>query len=66
IPSYRYLVAYHYNIKHDKDSAIIYNDKILTVEPADPTALKTKEALSAVPKKPSAPAAAPPAKKARK
>jgi tetratricopeptide (TPR) repeat protein len=68
IPSYRYLVAYHYNIKHDKDSAILYNDKILVVDPADPTALKTKEALSAVPKKPSAPApaAASPAKKAGK
>ncbi len=64
IPSYRYLVAYHYNIKRDKDSAIIYNDKILTVDPADATALKTKEALSAPAKKPSTTApTAPPAKK---
>ena len=50
IPAYRYMVAYYYNIKHEKDSAIQYNDKILEVDPADPTALKTKEALSAVPK----------------
>jgi len=63
IPAYRYMVAYYYNIKHDKDSAIIYNDKILQVDPTDPTALKTKEALGAVSKKTNSSALASPAKK---
>jgi tetratricopeptide (TPR) repeat protein len=45
IPAYRYMVAYNYNIKHEKDSAIVYNDKILEVDPTDATALKTKDAL---------------------
>ncbi|MEO9020669.1 MAG: tetratricopeptide repeat protein [Ginsengibacter sp.] len=62
IPAYRYLVAYYYNIKHDKDNAVLNNDKILEVDPTDATALKVKEALSKVPSqksdsanKPSAP-----------
>lgn len=50
IPAYRYMVAYYYNIKHDKDNAIRFNDKILEVDPTDPTALKTRDALSSVPK----------------
>jgi tetratricopeptide (TPR) repeat protein len=50
IPAYRYMVAYYYNIKHDKDNAIRFNDKILEVDPADATALKTRDALSSVPK----------------
>src|SRR5665647_584864 len=45
IPAYRYMVAYYYNIKHEKDSAIVYNNKILEVDPTDATALKTKDAL---------------------
>ena len=63
IPAYRYMVAYYYNIKGDKDNAVLYNNKILEVDPADATALKTKEALENVGKKaadsaskPSAPA----------
>lgn len=48
IPAYRYMVAYFYNIKHETDSAKIYNNKILEIDPADPTALKTKDALEAV------------------
>jgi len=50
IPALRYMVAYYYNIKHNTDTAIIYNDKILVVDPADATALKTKDALAAVKK----------------
>ncbi|MGH2649169.1 MAG: hypothetical protein ACRDE8_16435, partial [Ginsengibacter sp.] len=50
IPAYRYMVAYYYNIKHDRDSSILYNNKILEIDSADATALKTKDALSAVPK----------------
>lgn len=48
IPSYRYMLAYYYNIKHNTDSAIIYNNKILEVDPADAQALKTKDALDSV------------------
>ncbi len=62
IPAYRYLVAYYYNIKKDRENAVLNNNKILEVDPNDATALKTKDALE--PKKPAAPAAsAPPAKK---
>jgi tetratricopeptide (TPR) repeat protein len=50
IPALRYMLAYSYNVKHEVDSAILYNDKILEIDPADPTALKTKEALSSIPK----------------
>lgn len=56
IPALRYMVAYYYNIKHDKENAILYNDKILAIDPTDATAIKTKQALSAIPKKPSSPA----------
>ena len=51
IPAYRYMVAYNYNIKKDKETATAFNDKILEIDPADATALKTKEALSAPPVK---------------
>jgi tetratricopeptide (TPR) repeat protein len=50
VPSLRYMVAYYYNIQKQVDSAIIFNDKILEIEPADATALKTKEALESVQK----------------
>lgn len=63
IPAYRYMVAYYYNIKHQTEPAIQFNDKILEVDPADPTALKTKEALNSALKKTSSSASTPPAKK---
>jgi len=50
IPAYRYLVAYFYNIKQQTDSATIYNNKILEIDPADATAIKTKDALETVSK----------------
>jgi lipopolysaccharide biosynthesis regulator YciM len=50
IPSYRYMVAYYYNIKKQVDSAIIFNNKILELDPADATALQTKSALESVQK----------------
>jgi tetratricopeptide (TPR) repeat protein len=50
IPALRYMVAYYYNIKKNTDTAIIYNDKILAVDPTDAIALKTKDALAAVKK----------------
>jgi len=45
VTAYRYMVAYYYNTKHNKDSAIVYNNKILEIAPTDQTALKTKDAL---------------------
>ena len=59
IPALRYMVAFSYNVKHDKDSAIFYNDKILVVDPEDATALKTKEALASIPSQPSGSATKP-------
>ena len=50
VPALRYMLAYSYNVKHEVDSAIYYNDKILEIEPTDATALRTKEALSSVSK----------------
>lgn len=50
VPSYRYMVAYYYNIQHQVDSAIMFNNKILEIDPTDATALKTKDALEAVTK----------------
>jgi Flp pilus assembly protein TadD len=50
VPAMRYMVAYFYNIKHNTDSAIVYNNKILEVDPTDATALKTKDALEGVQK----------------
>src|SRR6185437_4935141 len=32
IPAFRYMVAYYYNIKHNADTALMYNDQILTVD----------------------------------
>jgi Flp pilus assembly protein TadD len=48
IPSYRYMVAYYYNIKGQADTALMYNNKILEVDPTDALALKTKDALESV------------------
>ncbi len=50
IPALRYMVAYYYNIKHNTDTAIYYNNQILVADPTDATALKTKDALAAVQK----------------
>ncbi len=48
IPAYRFMVAYYYNIVHQTDTAIAYNNKILEIDPTDATALKTKDALDTV------------------
>ena len=50
IPSYRYMVAFYYNVQHQVDSAIMYNNKILELDPTDATALQTKDALETVQK----------------
>ncbi|MEO6136451.1 MAG: tetratricopeptide repeat protein [Ginsengibacter sp.] len=54
IPAYRFMVAYYYNLKKDVENANKFNDLILTVDPADATALTNKEAFSKVMKNRSA------------
>ncbi|KAA9039140.1 hypothetical protein FW778_09900 [Ginsengibacter hankyongi] len=67
ITAYRYMVAYYYNVKHNKDSAIVYNSKILSLDPNDTQAQTNDKALRALPTQPSQPAKSPkntaPAKK---
>jgi Flp pilus assembly protein TadD len=58
ITAYRYMVAYYYNIKHIKDSAIYYNSKILSLDPNDPQAQTNDKALRALPSQQSQPAKA--------
>ncbi len=45
IPSYRYMVAYYYNLKKDTPKALEFNNKILVIDPEDETALNLKAAL---------------------
>ncbi len=52
ITAYRYMVAYYYNIKHNKDSALYFNSKILSLNPSDPQAMANDKALRAIPKEP--------------
>lgn len=43
LPSYRYLMAYYYNVKGDVANAAKYNGLVLTLLPTDENALKNKE-----------------------
>jgi len=56
ITAYRYMVAYHYNVKHNKDSALYFNSKILQLDPNDTQAQTNDKALRALPSQPSQPA----------
>jgi tetratricopeptide (TPR) repeat protein len=47
IAAYNYMVAYYYNIKNDKETALSYTDKILAVDPANAAAQQNKTALQA-------------------
>jgi predicted Zn-dependent protease len=58
ITAYRYMVAYYYNVKHNKDSAIYFNSKILSLDPNDTQAQTNDKALRALPSQPSQPAKA--------
>jgi Flp pilus assembly protein TadD len=46
IYSYKLLAQYHNNIKKDKDSAIVYLDKVLMIDPNDAQAKQIKEQLN--------------------
>jgi tetratricopeptide (TPR) repeat protein len=51
ITAYRYMLAYAYNVKHDKATAIEWNSKILALDPTDAQALQNDKALRAQPAK---------------
>ena len=51
IPSYRYFVAYYYNVKKDKAEALKYVEKVLQYKPDDQDALNNRKALSSALKK---------------
>jgi tetratricopeptide (TPR) repeat protein len=46
LTSYKYLIAYYFNIKKDKATALSYCDKSLLVDPADAEMIANKEAIS--------------------
>ncbi len=68
IPTYKYLIAYYFNIKRDKPAALAWCDKAIAADPVDTELVATKDAItkaSMAPPKPPTPAkATPPAKKA--
>lgn len=47
IVAYNYMIAYYYNVKKDKATAITYNDKILAIDPTNAQAIANKAALTA-------------------
>jgi tetratricopeptide (TPR) repeat protein len=49
ISAYNYMVAYYYNIKNDKETAISYINKILAVDPTNAAAFKNLKELTAPP-----------------
>lgn len=49
--AYNYMIAYYYNIKKDKATALTYVDKILAIDPTNAQALANKAALTAAPVK---------------
>ncbi len=52
ITSYKYFVAYNANIKKDKPTALMYIEKILSLDPNDAETLANKAALVKAPAKP--------------
>lgn len=47
IVAYNYMIAYYYNVKKDKATALSYNDKILAIDPTNTQAIANKAALTA-------------------
>jgi len=45
------MVAYYYNIKNDRDTALSYLDKILAVDPTNEVAKKNRDAINAATQK---------------
>jgi len=68
LSSYKYLIAYYFNIKRDKTTALLYADKALVLDPNDAEMIANKAAItkaSITPPKP-APVTKTPAKPATK
>ena len=64
IGAYKYFVEYYYNVKKDRDSALVYLDKALAIDPTDAQLISNKDFISkndpnAAPKKQPAPATKP-------
>jgi tetratricopeptide (TPR) repeat protein len=67
LPTYKYLIAYYFNIKKDKKTSLAYCDKYLLVDSLDTEMLANKEAISKATFAPAKPAVTPkPAKPAPK
>ena len=47
IVAYNYMIAYYYNVKKDKATALSYNNKILAIDPTNAQAIANKAALTA-------------------
>jgi tetratricopeptide (TPR) repeat protein len=56
LQAYFYIAQYYNDIKKDKQTAILYLDKVLEVDPTNPDAQRFKEILSRKPKQAAAPA----------
>ena len=63
LASYKYLIAYYFNIKRDKTTALLYADKALVLNPTDAEMIANKEAISKANMAPPKPAPAKPAVK---
>ncbi len=64
--AYKYFLGYYFNVKKDKDSALIYVDKALAIDPTDASMISNKEfILKYDPKASSKQPAKPPVKKSQ-
>jgi tetratricopeptide (TPR) repeat protein len=59
LPTYKYLIAYYFNIKKDKKAALGYCDKYLLVDSLDAEMIANKEAITKASFAPAKPVAAP-------
>jgi tetratricopeptide (TPR) repeat protein len=59
LASYKYLIAYYFNIKRDKATALAYCDKALAIDPADAEMVANREAINKASMAPPKPAPAP-------
>jgi tetratricopeptide (TPR) repeat protein len=57
--SYKYLIAYYFNIKRDKTTSLAYCDKALAIDPADAEMITNREAISKASMAPPKPVVAP-------
>ena len=45
IIGYNYMINYYYNVRKDKDQALLFNEKILAIDPTNQQALDNEKAL---------------------